>query len=95
MTANAFYPFQPTLPLRGATRSVAFDGELISFQPTLPLRGATNAVIASLNNTMFQPTLPLRGATSRGFPLQRHRKVSTHAPLAGSDMMSSLTLIIL
>ena len=55
--------FQPTLPLRGATKSRAANSMAIVFQPTLPLRGATLALAASLPPPMFQPTLPLRGAT--------------------------------
>ena len=35
---------------------------------------------------MFQPTLPLRGATFRLFLSGRQFQVSTHAPLAGSDL---------
>ena len=33
--------FQPTRPLRGATRGTAGRGDLAGFQPTRPLRGAT------------------------------------------------------
>ena len=33
--------FQPTLPLRGATRDEALAVCMVVFQPTLPLRGAT------------------------------------------------------
>ena len=35
---------------------------------------------------MFQPTLPLRGATLGGATLDALAGVSTHAPLAGSDL---------
>ena len=35
---------------------------------------------------MFQPTLPLRGATAVGRRDLAERQVSTHAPLAGSDL---------
>ena len=34
---------------------------------------------------MFQPTLPLRGATPENGRVVRRSRVSTHAPLAGSD----------
>ena len=34
----------------------------------------------------FQPTLPLRGATRLGVDEDHHLRVSTHAPLAGSDV---------
>ena len=39
----------------------------------------------TLVDALFQPTLPLRGATGRKIANVRHRWVSTHAPLAGSD----------
>ena len=58
--------FQPTLPLRGATRSRRRFGSYQSFQPTLPLRGATATGTLPVSGFFwFQPTLPLRGATSR------------------------------
>ena len=56
--------FQPTLPLRGATRRFEMSLAARSFQPTLPLRGATEASRSSTDASQFQPTLPLRGATS-------------------------------
>ena len=34
--------FQPTLPVRGATRNKYQPKDYILFQPTLPVRGATN-----------------------------------------------------
>ena len=37
---------------------------------------------------VFQPTLPLRGATEVAAPSLYPRSVSTHAPLAGSDVIS-------
>ena len=55
--------FQPTLPLRGATRTCRASRGRNLFQPTLPLRGATSPFVSSVRSTLFQPTLPLRGAT--------------------------------
>ena len=40
-TSEAAMMFQPTLPLRGATRLALCDRTVDVFQPTLPLRGAT------------------------------------------------------
>ena len=40
----------------------------------------------------FQSTLPVRGATSFYFGTQHERKISIHAPRAGSDKMSTHTL---
>ena len=40
---------------------------------------------------MFQPTLPLRGATLVAVAVRHVHGVSTHAPLAGSDMSPSIS----
>ena len=59
--------FQPTRPLRGATRRIDLCFDVIIFQPTRPLRGATDAqAAAGEGQTKFQPTRPLRGATTSG-----------------------------
>ena len=78
-------PFQPTLPLRGATDHLDEGGERGQFQPTLPLRGATRTSRVCSASSSFQPTLPLRGATIQVRFCVRSIPVSTHAPLAGSD----------
>ena len=73
-------------PLAGSDlQQRAFEHPQYSFQPTLPLRGATVRSNYSCYRFGFQPTLPLRGATSSGGPRLRSARVSTHAPLAGSD----------
>ena len=60
-----------------------------AFQPTRPLRGATAAFTAYAVDVLFQPTRPLRGATpTRATGLSRTR-ISTHAPLAGRDLLLS------
>ena len=80
--------FQPTLPLRGATKSRAANSMAIVFQPTLPLRGATmHPMPSGMPAPVFQPTLPLRGATDVVTLRPRAPAVSTHAPLAGSDVL--------
>ena len=56
------------------------------FQPTLPLRGATWTSVSHPFPALFQPTLPLRGATNDERIGCRWTQVSTHAPLAGSDV---------
>ena len=79
--------FQPTLPLRGATSKSTDRPARFPFQPTLPLRGATAISSASPgSHWWFQPTLPLRGATTMPSPAPGTEPVSTHAPLAGSDL---------
>ena len=84
--------FQPTLPLRGATGKYP-NSRIVEemFQPTLPLRGATTPNATKCAATLFQPTLPLRGATSGNTKSSRQKRVSTHAPLAGSDRCASST----
>ena len=44
---------------------------------------------------MFQPTLPLRGATAQTLAGVRVAPVSTHAPLAGSDVHDVLERLLL
>ena len=85
-TANAF-EFQPTLPLRGATELERVTLVDAMFQPTLPLRGATSTSELLALTSEFQPTLPLRGATPPGGLERQRLRVSTHAPLAGSDVL--------
>ena len=78
--------FQPTLPLRGATSRASARFITTLFQPTLPVRGATEPAHVRDIDVWFQPTLPLRGATPEGGRAVPHLpRVSTHAPLAGSD----------
>ena len=51
--------FQPTLPLRGATRDEALAVCMVVFQPTLPLRGATRTSGTSpLPLRRFNPRSP-------------------------------------
>ena len=58
------------------------------FQPTLPMRGATPcSIIQRFLTTKFQPTLPMRGATNLMGYQASTRKISTHAPHAGSDLI--------
>ena len=78
--------FQPTRPLRGATKSRWYTIPKSVFQPTRPLRGATYMVNTSLRCNPISTHAPLAGRDD-------HRKVacgalygiSTHAPLAGRD----------
>ena len=55
--------FQPTRPLRGATKSPKGSAAGAGFQPTRPLRGATDYCTLCSRKYKFQPTRPLRGAT--------------------------------
>ena len=58
-----------------------------TFQPTHPLRGATVRIMSRGSSVGFQPTHPLRGATSRYHQSPKHSQISTHAPLAGCDLV--------
>ena len=80
--------FQPTLPLRGAT---CVNVHLIfccqSFNPRSPCGERRAALVVQRGRLWFQPTLPLRGATQVPVPGAGGKRVSTHAPLAGSDCL--------
>ena len=84
--ADEFAMFQPTLPLRGATRlrQLPACGDVVSTHA--PLAGSDlGCAVVYCHHHRFQPTLPLRGATRLGAVGGRKVRVSTHAPLAGSD----------
>ena len=84
-TDSAASIFQPTRPLRGATKlSMPLSCSSI-FQPTRPLRGATFRARMVRPGSPFQPTRPLRGATVGVVGVHRSVSISTHAPLAGRD----------
>ena len=59
----------------------------LTFQPTRPLRGATRFQEQSNRREEFQPTRPLRGATWRSEEKAAVFVISTHAPLAGRDLL--------
>ena len=58
------------------------------FQPTRPLRGATISRGNPRRYSRFQPTRPLRGATSPEASPLITPTISTHAPLAGRDLLA-------
>ena len=79
--------FQPTRPLRGATRYpiAVYPDESISTHAPLAGRDAADQRETE-RGKIFQPTRPLRGATvSHLAPVSLEREISTHAPLAGRD----------
>ena len=78
--------FQPTLPLRGATTPAPPSPEARVFQPTLPLRGATaTGAPARRWSSSFNPRSPCGERRWRDLHQALLQRVSTHAPLAGSD----------
>ena len=59
-----------------------------AFQPTRPLRGATGSSTCGRRSyCKFQPTRPLRGATTHELDSIGNIVISTHAPLAGRDLV--------
>ena len=83
-----FFKFQPTLPLRGATAGRTHDANnTMWFQPTLPLRGATERRPGPRRAyACFNPRSPCGERLLRAEAQPVEVVVSTHAPLAGSDM---------
>ena len=83
---SSLWPFQSTLPLRGATWTQTCTRRLSTyFNPRSPYGERRTARDGINDITTFQSTLPLRGATSAS----RHRgpqsRISIHAPPTGSD----------
>ena len=81
--------FQPTRPLRGATRSTASPVCRVRFQPTRPLRGATLVFFHSVQTSKFQPTRPLRGATRGPCGQGRHSRYFNPRAPCGARPRSS------
>ena len=79
--------FQPTRPLRGATkRTKMMDNNLI-FQPTRPLRGATGGYRqVQRGEGNFNPRAPCGARPYPDRAAHRRACISTHAPLAGRDL---------
>ena len=80
--------FQPTLPMRGATRikSPSSHHDLVSTHA--PHAGSDSHTDSCLpSRWRFQPTLPMRGATNEYAIRHPGHRVSTHAPHAGSDSL--------
>ena len=79
--------FQPTRPLRGATRFTRITlSALSAFQPTRPLRGATDMYSVSDDTVIISTHAPLAGRDHRGRSCRAYSWISTHAPLAGRDV---------
>ena len=62
--ASFFTEFQPTLPVRGATCNIWYDGTKSSISTHAPRAGSDGSGVSGRVDTAgFQPTLPVRGAT--------------------------------
>ena len=79
--------FQPTLPVRGATRRhPQSDRGQYLFQPTLPVRGATFSWRKLAKTPRISTHAPRAGSDPQGERgPQGPQGISTHAPRAGSD----------
>ncbi len=79
--------FQPTHPLRGATRYVLGARKvMIYFNPRTPCGVRRQYEGEFRGDYEFQPTHPLRGATQEALTAETTACISTHAPLAGCDV---------
>ena len=85
----SFLPhFNPRSPHGERLKHLRHERGLTQFQPTLPARGATATNHGScFPSSTFQPTLPARGATGSNVAGATPRKISTHAPRTGSDII--------
>ena len=78
--------FQPTLPMRGATRHRSGSLPSSRFQPTLPMRGATARCQHPSSPTDISTHAPHAGSDASHGRGHRDEPISTHAPHAGSDL---------
>ena len=80
--------FQPTRPLRGATNRTYAPFEYVRyFNPRAPCGARPITANTRERNIRFQPTRPLRGATFDRNGYLLGIEISTHAPLAGRDVL--------
>ena len=60
--------FQPTRPLRGATKGLTGHKVVVVISTHAPLAGRDDKIILdTLTIAKFQPTRPLRGATAKEY----------------------------
>ena len=74
--------FQPTRPVKGATKVNEAVKQYLEFQPTRPVKGATRMSGGSTcEDDRFQPTRPVKGATrSRRCPESPSGSFNPRAP---------------
>ena len=79
-------PFQPALPMRGATRASLPSHRMhCNFNPRSPCGERRFMLRGLVIFPVFQPALPMRGATTMPTSDDASGKISTRAPHAGSD----------
>ncbi len=80
--------FQPTLPVRGVTKTRPIGTWPWRFQPTLPVRGVTPRVVVEVIDGRISTHTPRAGSDPGWHRLpSRRRRISTHTPRAGSDLV--------
>ena len=80
------YPFQSTLPMRGATAMVLNQRVIAMISIHTPHAGSDHLRhLQQHRQHKFQSTLPMRGATPAGCVLFGYSSISIHTPHAGSD----------
>ena len=80
-------PFQPTLPLRGATWCGASYGYAGQVSTHAPLTGSDVLEVPGQQGLGVSTHAPLAGSDRQGTAgVESPTTVSTHAPLAGSDV---------
>ena len=88
--------FQPTLPMRGATRALRTPNVSLSFQPTLPMRGATATTGASTRRTAISTHAPHAGSDSVRADVQTgHHLFQPTLPMRGATALCAALVSVL
>ena len=96
-SARSWGSFNPRPPRGGRRAGATCGGPRSCFNPRPPRGGrpSTSMACPVLHGNMFQPTPPAWGATCGGVQDHRRRRVSTHAPRVGGDVMEQLSSVSL
>ena len=86
--------FQSTRPKPGATSIPGYSPLQMQFQSTRPMRSATGREHRRGLRSTFQSTRPKRGATRLARIHPRPSSVSIHAPQAGRDRPTPISLTV-
>jgi len=89
-----FSAFQSTLPMRGETKSEAYEKYLkVIFQSTLPMRGETFDSPQSINDLIISIHSPHAGRDDPVAVIVYADDISIHSPHAGRDPMSPVPVV--
>ena len=78
------YTFQSTLPVRGATDKVTYNGKRYVFQSTLPVRGATESGRSPSRRLVISIHAPRAGSDVRIRRSRRMRSFQSTLPVRGA-----------